>query len=188
MIKSKAELRNFFLEDSKNFRSQTSGFFSKLKSLLLANPISEQRHIWNYIKEMRYVEYYDFKKQNNRIFMLPYLYHLSRLRKESHVTGFQIPPHICGKGLTIWHWGSIIINPAARIGENCTLYPDVLIGHKKPGDGAAIIGDNVFIGAGTKIIGPVRIGNNVIIGQNCVITKDVPDNSVVVSEYNIRYL
>lgn len=92
MIKSKAELRNFFLEDSKNFRSQTSGVFSKLKSLLLANPISEQRHIWNYIKEMRYVEYYDFKKQNNRIFMLPYLYHLSRLRKESHVTGFQIPP------------------------------------------------------------------------------------------------
>ena len=64
----------------------------------------------------------------------------------------------------------------------------MLIGHKKPGDGAAIIGDNVFIGAGTKIIGPVRIGNNVIIGQNCVITKDVPDNSVVVSEYNIRYL
>lgn len=54
--------------------------------------------------------------------------------------------------------------------------------------GAAVIGDNVFIGAGTKIIGAVKIGNNVIIGQNCVITKDVPDNSIVVNSHSLRYL
>lgn len=90
--------------------------------------------------------------------------------------------------MTIWHWGSIIINPAVKIGEGCTLYPGVLVGHKKPGERAAIIGDNVFIGAGTKIIGTVRIGNNVTIGQNCVITKDVPDNSVVVCNNDNRIL
>ena len=54
--------------------------------------------------------------------------------------------------------------------------------------GAAIIGNNVFIGAGTKIIGPVKIGDNVTIGQNCVITKDIPSNSVVVNEIKLKYL
>ena len=89
----------------------------------------------------------------------------------------QSPP-IAGKGLTIWHWGPIIINPATVIGENCTLYPGVLIGHKIPAGGTAVIGDNVFIGAGAKIIGLFKIGNNVVIGQNCVITKDIPDNTL----------
>lgn len=188
MIRTKSDLKTYLSHDSKNYPNQNNGFLRKIKSSFLVNPISEQGHIWNYIKEMRYVEYYDFKKQNNHIYVIPYLYHLSRLRKESHITGFQIPPHICGKGLTIWHWGSIIINPAVKIGEGCTLYPGVLVGHKKPGDGAAIIGDNVFIGAGTKIIGSIRIGNNVTIGQNCVITKDVPDNSVVVCNNDNRIL
>lgn len=128
---------------------------------------------------MRYVEYYQITTGSivNKILML---WWLRCLRKYSHITGFQIPPNVLGKGLTIWHWGAIIINPATKIGDNCTLYPGVLIGHKKPGGGAAIIGNNVFIGAGTKIIGSVKIGNNVTIGQNCVITKDVPDNSVIV--------
>lgn len=116
------------------------------------------------------------------------LFWLRILRKYSHITGFQIPPHTCGKGLTIWHWGPIIINPASKIGDNCTLYPGVLIGHKIPGGGAATIGNNVFIGAGTKIIGPVKIGNNVTIGQNCVITKNIPDNSVVVCNNENRII
>ena len=116
------------------------------------------------------------------------LFYLYKLRRISYKTDFQIPPFTCGKGLTIYHWGSIIINSRVRIGDNCTLYPGVLIGWKGPEErGCAQIGKNVFIGSGTKIIGPVKIGNNVIIGQNCVITKDIPDNSVVVQS-NLRYL
>lgn len=48
--------------------------------------------------------------------------------------------------------------------------------------GSPIIGDNVYIGAGAKIIGAVRIGNNVRIGANCIVVKDVPDNCVVVTK------
>lgn len=188
MIESRVELKAVLFQDSKNFKSLAKGRLRKIKSCILANPISEQIHIWNYIKEMRYVEYYEFKKTKHFLYILPYLFHLFRLRKESHVTGFQIPPHVCDKGLTIWHWGPIIINPSSHIGENCTLYPGVLIGHKKTGEKSAIIGNNVFIGAGTKIIGHIKIGNNVTIGQNCVITKDVPDNCVVVSDCKLRFL
>lgn len=174
--------------DSRNYISQKRSIFRRIKYNLFANPISDQKYNWKYIKALRYVEFFDIVRKENILFLPLYLLALKRLRKYSYITGFQIPPHICGKGLTIWHWGSIIINPAAKIGENCTLYPGVLIGHKTPGDGAAVIGNNVFIGAGTKIIGAVKIGDNVTIGQNCVITKDIPSNSVVVSGNGLRYL
>ena len=183
----KSILKEFLEADAVNYKSQYRCWFRKIKFNAFSNPISEQKYIWLYIKALRYVEYYQ-NTSRGTISKFLMLWWLRKLRKYSHITSFQIPPNVCGKGLTIWHWGPIIINPAAKIGNYCTLYPGVLIGHKYPGNGAAIIGDNVFIGAGTKIIGPVKIGNNVTIGQNCVITKDIPDNSVVVCNNENRIL
>lgn len=173
--------------DATNYKSQNTGWLNRLKYNLFSDPISEQKYIWLYIYALRHVEHYK-KLSPNIINKILLLWWLKKLRKYSHITGFQIPPNVCEEGLTIYHWGPIIINYATRIGKNCTIYPGVLIGHKKPGGGAATIGDNVFIGAGTKIIGPVKIGDNVIIGQNCVITKDIPKNSVIVNENIVRYL
>lgn len=183
----KSILKEFLEADAVNYKSQYRSWIRKIKFNAFSNPISEQKYIWLYIKALRYVEYYQ-NTSRGTISKFLMLWWLRKLRKYSHITSFQIPPNVCGKGLTIWHWGPIIINPAAKIGKNCTLYPGVLIGHKYPGNGSAIIGDNVFIGAGTKIIGPVKIGNNVTIGQNCVITKDIPDNSVVVYNNENRIL
>lgn len=173
--------------DAINYKSQNSGWLDRLKYNIFSDPISEQKYIWLYINALRHVEYYEATSLNiiNKLLLL---WWLRKLRKYSHITGFQIPPNVCGEGLTIYHWGPIIINYATRIGKNCTLYPGVLIGHKMPGGGAATIGDNVFIGAGTKIIGSVKIGDNVTIGQNCVITKDIANNSVIVNGNSMREL
>ena len=59
--------------------------------------------------------------------------------------------------------------------------PGVVIGNKRleEDDSWVIIGDNCYIGLGAKIFGSVKIGNNVIIGANSVVTKDIPDNCVV---------
>lgn len=73
-----------------------------------------------------------------------------------------------------------------EIGRHCTIMQHVTIGSnfvnksKFMGGGAPVIGDNVFIGAGAKIIGKVKIGNNVKIGAGCIVVTDVPDNAVVV--------
>ena len=179
MIKTKHDLINYICEDSKNYQSQI-GITNRLRCNFFSNTINDQKYIWKYIKTLRYLEYHTNNNAiHNKILTKYYLY---KLRKYGYKTGFQIPPNTVGKGLTIWHWGPIIISPHAQIGQNCTLNPMVVIGHKNHKGKAPVIGDNVFIGGGSYIIGPVTIGNNVIIGQNVVVTKDIRDNSVIVSQ------
>src|SRR5699024_8244223 len=72
----------------------------------------------------------------------------------------------------------IIIHHRAKIGKKCVIHQQVTIGSN--GRGVATIGENCSIGAVAKIIGGIIIGNNVKIGENAVVTKDVPDNCVVV--------
>ena len=90
-----------------------------------------------------------------------------------------------GSNITFPHgFSGIFMSCGAVLGAGCTVFQQVTIGSntlsgtKNPG--APVIGDNVFIGAGAKIIGGVHIGNNVRIGANCVVTKDIPDNCTVV--------
>ena len=83
-------------------------------------------------------------------------------------------------GLNIAHHGYIVVASSAVIGENCALRPGVVIGKKLTADtGGAIIGNNVSLGVGSKIVGDVTIGDNVIVGANAVVTKDVPSDCVV---------
>lgn len=78
----------------------------------------------------------------------------------------------------------IYISFGASIGRNCVIFNNVTIGSNtlkdSKGFGAPTIGNNVYIGAGAKIIGNVKIGDNVRIGANCVVTDDIPSNSTVV--------
>lgn len=72
----------------------------------------------------------------------------------------------------------VFISPKAVIGKNCTIFQQVTIGQAH-GE-APVIGDNVFIGAGAKVIGGIHVGDNVKIGANCIVVEDIPDNSTVV--------
>jgi len=87
-----------------------------------------------------------------------------------------------GSGLYIAHFGGIVVNTDASIGKNCNLSHGITIAQTNRGKrkGVPVIGDNVYIGPGAKIIGRITVGNNVAIGANCVVTRDVPDNAVVV--------
>ncbi len=87
-----------------------------------------------------------------------------------------------GSGLYFPHSGCIMIHPDAVIGKNAHISHEVTIGKDFRGKkaGAPMIGDNVYIAPGVKIIGKIKIGNNVAIGANAVVLNDVPDNAVVV--------
>lgn len=86
-----------------------------------------------------------------------------------------------GSGFYIGHFGGIVVNHRAVIGRNCNISQGVTIGQANRGrnKGYPTLGDNVYIGPGAVIIGNVRVGNNVAIGANSVVTRDVPDDSVV---------
>lgn len=86
---------------------------------------------------------------------------------------FKTPPHLPH------HLNGIIVSPNAKIGANCTIFQQVTIGQDDKGN-APIIGDNCYIGAGAKLIGNITVGDNVKIGTNAVVVKDVPSNCTVV--------
>ena len=176
MISSKKELRDCLMLDAANYQ-EVSGSKRWIHQLS-SDPISDQWYIWRYIRTLRYCEYY--KNHNGVLSKLILRWYMYKLRKYARITGFQIPPNTIEAGVTIWHWGYIIVNPEARIGTNCTLYAGVQVGHKTPGGRSPRIGDHVFLGSGAKIIGDITIGNNVIIGPNAVVTKDVPEDCVIV--------
>lgn len=95
--------------------------------------------------------------------------------------GFQIFTKRIGAGLYIGHFGTVIINENASIGNNVNLSPGVVIGQVSRGKlkGVPIIGDNVWIGSNSIIVGNIRIGNDVLIAPGSYVTFDVPSFSVV---------
>jgi serine O-acetyltransferase len=98
------------------------------------------------------------------------------------VTGIELPCEVeIGRNFIIDHFGGIVISGFAKFGDNCRIRNGVVVGLRRVEDKRApIIGDNVDIGSGAKVLGPIRIGNNVLIGANAVVMTDVPDNSTAV--------
>jgi serine O-acetyltransferase len=96
-------------------------------------------------------------------------------------TGISLPfAAKIGKGFYIGHFGQIIVSPSAVIGECCNISQGVTIGEGGRGEKqyVPIIGDRVYLAPGAKLFGNIRIGNDVAIGANAVVTKDLPDNAV----------
>lgn len=92
-----------------------------------------------------------------------------------------------GEGLYIPHFVGIVIGSTAQIGDNCTIFPNVVFGAayspSKPiprGRRHPKCGNNCIFGANSSIIGDITIGNNVTVGAGAVVTKDVPDNTLVI--------
>jgi len=98
------------------------------------------------------------------------------------LTGIELPCEVAvGRNFIIDHFGGIVISGYAKFGDNCRIRNGVVVGLRHIEDKRApIIGDNVDIGSGAKLLGPIRIGNNVLIGANAVVMLDVPDNSIAV--------
>jgi serine O-acetyltransferase len=114
-----------------------------------------------------------------------FCYRIARamLNRYTFKFGISIPPETeIGSGFYIGHFGGIVVNERSVIGKNCNISHGVTLGEANRGrnKGYPVIGDNVYIGPGAKIVGAVRVGNNAAIGANCVVTRDVPDHAVVV--------
>ena len=105
-------------------------------------------------------------------------------------TGIEIHPGAkIGKNLFIDHGMGVVIGETSEIGDNVTIYHAVTLGGSSPSIDSErqrhekrhpTIGDDVVIGSGAQIIGPIKVGNNARIAANAVVVKDVPANATMV--------
>ena len=98
------------------------------------------------------------------------------------VTGIELPCEVeVGRNFVIDHFGGIVVSGYAKFGDNCRIRNGVVVGLARADDPCApLIGNDVDIGTGAKVLGRIRIGNRVLIGANAVVTRDVPDDSIAV--------
>ena len=172
MIRTRKDLKAYLIADALVHGVKTDNIKDKIFYLCFDR-------IWKFHKLLRQVEYY---KNNDRNILIECYYQFLRYRlsKIAINLGFSIPANVCGPGLSLPHYGSIIINAQAKIGCNCMIHSCVNIGANGGSAKAPIIGNNVFIGPGAKIYGDIRIADNVYIGANAVVNKSILEKNAVV--------
>jgi len=135
-------------------------------------PFSDE--VWRFQILLRKTEYHVNCAKNPLEKLIAEVYRL-RYHKYCVKMGFHIPLNIFGAGLSIAHYGALVVNSKARVGINCRIHAMVVIGATNGNPAAPTLGDNVYIGAGAKIIGDIRIADDVAIGANAVVVKSIDE-------------
>lgn len=121
----------------------------------------------------------DYYRNHNRLL---FLFHMFSYRKLKVLYGVDLPASVkLGEGVVIEHIGGITINPEVSIGNNCNIYNGVTIGIEKRGKrkGVPTIGNKVWMGSNSIIVGNINVGDNVLIAPGAYVNFDVPDDSIV---------
>lgn len=170
MIDSIPSLRDYLSYERKLYIN--GGKLTELKLWFLQD---SEFLLWHYVKMLRYTEYH-----YNTGHRIRYCFYQRRKNIEGARLGISIYHNSIDIGLRLYHYGSIIVNSHARIGKNCKLHGENCIGNKGETSKyeAPVIGDNLDMGIGAKVLGGISIGNDITIGANGVVTKDYPDNNM----------
>lgn len=171
MIKSKKDLKSFIASDRKANGYSNKGIKGFL-NLYVINDISV------FLILLRKCEYY--KNKSGLINRVVYLFYKVRFRNKSMKLGFTIPENVFGPGLSLPHYGTIIVNANSKIGANCRLHVCTNIGASGGTALAPNIGDNVYIGPGAKIYGNIVIGSNIAIAANAAVNKSFNEEGVLI--------
>ena len=135
--------------------------------------------IWRFEILLRKTEYYVNCKKTfiGKLYskVLQFLYYKKRLKYNTY-----IPLNVFGPGLSIAHFGSIIVNGNAKIGKNCRIQDSVTIGATNEASDAPVLGDNIFIGSGARIIGKVNIASDIAIGSNAVVVNNFNESGITI--------
>lgn len=173
MILTKKDLKDYLKYEKKLY-----GLDSKLKYLSSKLINSQAYMIWRYQKVLRNAEYFCNKK--SKISIILYFYYKRKLNKLGQLLGIEIKENCIGKGLKIFHSGSVVVNSKAKIGENCRIVGNVCIGNNKAEGGIPKIGNNVLIGIGAIVIGDIKIGDDITIAAGALVNKSFIEEGITV--------
>lgn len=169
-IKTKQQMKEWLKYELSRY---PHGRFSSFAEFFELNETSIKR---KYNTKLRHLEYYlnTGKKVRAAITRI-------KLNKLMNKYCLRIPPNCVEKGLKIMHVGPILINGRASIGKNCSLHINTTIAAKGISDDAPILGNGVVVGVGSVILGGVSIADNVAIGANSVVTKNITEENIAVA-------
>ncbi len=173
MIRSKAEYAAYLEADRVALERRRT-----LSALLMDD-------VWKFQRSLRRLEYL-INCDGNAFLILIVKAYLSRLGAR---LGFSIPPNVFGPGLSIAHYGTIVVNQGARVGANCRIHAGVNVGTAAGhSDAAPTVGDNCYIAPGAKVFGAITIGPGTVIGANAVVNKSFPQGGVTLGGIPARVI
>ena len=175
MIQTKAELKAYIKQDEIMNGVSHYSVLSRLRYLIYPNVIL------TYLRTLRKTEYYHYKCPNSLYHKFIYYYYQLRLKKMGLKLGYSIPINVFGPGLSLPHYGTIIVNSKTLVGANCRLHACVNIGASAGHPEAPVLGDNVYLGPGAILFGNIHIADNVTIGANATVNKDCLQKNVVLA-------
>ena len=138
--------------------------------------------IWHFQRLLRKFEYYKNCKQS--LFWKPYVLYLNyRVHSSGQRLGFEIPPNVFGPGLGIAHIGTLIVNGDVRVGENCRIHSCTYLATQATGknDDCPTIGNNVFIGPCTVIVGKIHIADDIAVGANSYVAHSFLEDGISIA-------
>lgn len=163
MIKNRADYKEYLSQELSR----------RVKNRIFCSPQDK------FIKSLRRVEYhYNSKGLWHKIMFLFAYFHYRRWSMKS---GISISKNCFEKGLSLPHFGSIVVSAACKAGKNCRIQNNVNIGASMGSKKAPKIGDNVYIGPGAVLFGDIEIADNCWIGANAVVNKSFLEPYTVIA-------
>lgn len=166
MIKSKEDLMKYMAQDKIRLNVPSAR----------KHPRPFYDEIWKFEIALRKAEY----AVNCNTLIIYRLWRKLRFHQWSVRLGYSIPLNVFGPGLSIAHYGTVVVNANAVVGENCRIQEGVNIG-SSGSEKAPVIGDNVFLGSGAKVIGDIRIASGIAVGAGAVVTKSFEEENITIA-------
>ncbi len=171
MIKCKKELK-VCLENEKSLYLSKS-YKGRLEQILTCDA---QLLIYRFIKYLRKTEYHH--NQSRFYNKILYIYYRRKKNKLGVKLGIEIWDNTFDEGLMIFHAGNIVVNGMSKIGKNCKLHGNNCIGNNGKTLEAPIIGDNVRLGFGAKVIGGITLADNITVGAGAVVVNSFTEQGI----------
>lgn len=176
-IKTRKELKKIIKKERQYYLNK-EGIYQLILNYLKKTP---KILIWKYIKRMRKTCYYYGKRKASIIYACLYLISSRHMNKLGNKIGFESGENVFDEDLIIYHSHGTVINGCARVGKHCSLYGNNCIGNNGLyGNDCPIIGDNVRIGVGAKIIGGIKIANNITIAAGAVVVDSFEEEGITI--------
>lgn len=174
MIKTREDLKRY-LKTEKQFYV-TDAKQSKFEQIAVSEPLL---YIHRFVKYLRREEYHH--NNGGPYHKLMYIFCRRRRNRLGIKLGIEIWDNTFAEGLAIWHAGNIVVNGHSKIGRNCVLHGSNCIGNNGKDSACPVIGDNVRLGVGAKVIGDITLADNITVAAGAVVVHSFDEEGITIA-------